>query len=328
MPFRPRLKSLARTLSPASTPALSRRRPPSLDIGTGPATTSRLQLFSSYSSSPLPPHAPVSGNVTPSRRRRTFSSSSSSEPLPLPSSRWYADLRERLGKCVTFGCSHEQAQRAAGVLRALADEWRGLTAGAEGFLTGGRRMGLEGQQVVWGEMDSFGHVNNANYLRYAESARVNWIIHFAGVDPANGTQWRELMTPKGTGLIMKSIKAQYKFPMTYPDTISAYTKLRAEPTASDTSLVLDCVILSHRHKRVAARTEEDVVIYDYGAARKTPVPPFALAAFRDVWSRQQEETRRARARIRELAGLVEGIEKETWDRSDAVEDMGTAGKAG
>lgn len=53
-----------------------------------------------------------------------------------------------------FGCNHAQAHRAAGVLRALANEWRELSAGAEGFLTGGRR-GLEGQQVVWGEMDSF-----------------------------------------------------------------------------------------------------------------------------------------------------------------------------
>lgn len=114
--------------------------------------------------------------------------------------------------------------------------------------------------------------------------------------------------------------------MTYPDTISAYHKLRSKPTASSTSLVLDCIILSHRHKRVAARTEEDVVVYDYAAARKTAVPPFAFAAFRDVWRMQQDETRRARARIRELAGLVEGIEKETWDRSDAVEDMGTAAK--
>lgn len=40
------------------------------------------------------------------------------------------------------------------MLRALATEWRALVAGGEGFLTGGRR-GLEGQQVVWGEMDSF-----------------------------------------------------------------------------------------------------------------------------------------------------------------------------
>ncbi|KAI1774267.1 thioesterase-like superfamily-domain-containing protein [Hypoxylon cercidicola] len=307
MPPKPRLKPLPRVLSRAP---LSRLSPPH---GIGPAPTYRPQLSS--------PRAP-SSSVAPSR---AFSSPSEpAHPLP-PNSRWYSDLQARLGKCIMFGCNQEQARRAAGILRALATEWRALAAGAEGFLTGGRR-GLEGQQVVWGEMDSFGHVNNANYIRYAESARVNWILHFAGADPANGARWKELMTPKGTGLIMKAIKAEYKFPMTYPDTISAYHKLRYEPAASHTSLALDCVILSHRHRRVAARTEEDVVVYDYAAARKTPVPPFALAAFRDVWSLQLDETRRARARIRELTGLVEGLERETWDRSDAVEDTGMAGE--
>ena len=53
-------------------------------------------------------------------------------------------------------------------------------------------------------------MNNTNYIRWAESARVNWITHFAGVDPAHGDEWRELMTPKNTGLIMKSIKADFK----------------------------------------------------------------------------------------------------------------------
>lgn len=53
-----------------------------------------------------------------------------------------------------FGCSPAQVVEASGVLRTLASEWRTLVAGSEGFLTGGRR-GLEGQQVVWGEMDSF-----------------------------------------------------------------------------------------------------------------------------------------------------------------------------
>ncbi|KAI1080847.1 thioesterase-like superfamily-domain-containing protein [Whalleya microplaca] len=173
-------------------------------------------------------------------------------------------------------------------------------------------------------MDSFGHVNNANYIRYAESARVNWIIHFAGVDPAHRAEWRELMTPTGTGLIMKSIKAEYKFPMTYPDKISVYHKLRAPPAASDTSLVLDCVILSHQHRRVAARTEEDIVVYDYRKAAKTAIPPYALDVFRDTWRLQEEEVRRARARIWGLVGEVQGLERETWDREDAVEDLGAA----
>jgi hypothetical protein len=70
----------------------------------------------------------------------------------LPPSRWYADLQARLGKCIIFGCSPAQVHRVAGVLGALTREWRSLSAGSEGFLQQG---GLEGQAVVWGEMDSF-----------------------------------------------------------------------------------------------------------------------------------------------------------------------------
>lgn len=53
-----------------------------------------------------------------------------------------------------FGCTPSQIATASTVLGALAIEWRSLMAGSEGFLTGARR-GLEGQQVVWGEQDSF-----------------------------------------------------------------------------------------------------------------------------------------------------------------------------
>jgi len=39
------------------------------------------------------------------------------------------------------------------VLKVLAEEWRDLVAGREGFLVDGKRAGLLRQGVVWGEMD-------------------------------------------------------------------------------------------------------------------------------------------------------------------------------
>ena len=56
-----------------------------------------------------------------------------------------------------------------------------------------------------------GHVNNVMYNRYAESARVNWTLKFASQDPANKKEWLELMSPKSIGLILRSIKTDYKF---------------------------------------------------------------------------------------------------------------------
>ncbi|OAA56528.1 hypothetical protein SPI_07535 [Niveomyces insectorum RCEF 264] len=267
-------------------------------------------------------------------RARPLSSSSLAAPWastaatvpPLPPARWLADLRARIGKCILFGCAPHHVAAAAGVLRALATEWRELTAGSEGFLTGGRR-GLEGQQVAWGAMDAFGHVNNVVYARYAESSRVNWVTNFAvRVDPRHGRQWAELMSPRSVGLIMKSLRTDFKFPMTYPDTISVYHKLRVSPASdpSATSLLLDCVVLSHGHRRIAARTFEDVAIYDYRKAATTQLPGFMLAVLGDVWQQQEAEMVRARRRIWELAAAVEQLEKQTWDRADAVEDMGSA----
>ncbi|KAK3350453.1 thioesterase-like superfamily-domain-containing protein [Neurospora tetraspora] len=246
-------------------------------------------------------------------------------PKP-PPKKWITDLPARLGKCIIFGCSPKQIQDASVILKALATEWRELLAGSEGFLTGGRR-GLDGREVVWGEMDSFGHVNNVNYYRYAESARVNWITNFSvHVDPAHRQEWAELMQPKAIGLIMKSLKCDFKFPMVYPDRISVYHRLSSPPQQGVTSFFLDCIVLSHQHRRAAARLEEDVVIYDYRKAGKTAMPEFMLNQFEKTWKLQQEETIRARKRIWELIGGVERLERETWDREDAKEDLGSAVK--
>ena len=35
--------------------------------------------------------------------------------------------------------------------------------------------------VRWGDMDAFNHVNNAEYLRYLEEARVRWIAGITGI---------------------------------------------------------------------------------------------------------------------------------------------------
>ncbi|KAK1835912.1 hypothetical protein QBC39DRAFT_129890 [Podospora conica] len=88
-------------------------------------------------------------------RRRAFASSralcekptktSTGLAIPPPlQPRWIAALKDRIGKCIAFGCDGQQVARAADVLRVLAQEWRQLLVGSEGFLTGGRR-GIEGQ---------------------------------------------------------------------------------------------------------------------------------------------------------------------------------------
>lgn len=40
---------------------------------------------------------------------------------------------------------------------------------------------------------------------------MNWTLKFAASDPVHRTAWMELMSPKGIGLILRSIKTDYKF---------------------------------------------------------------------------------------------------------------------
>ncbi|CAL3965065.1 unnamed protein product [Diplocarpon coronariae] len=239
--------------------------------------------------------------------------------------RWLTDIKARIGKCIMFGMSAEQTKHAGSVLKAVGEEWRHLVAGREGFLVGRKRAGLLRQSVVWGEMDRMEHVNNVMYIRYAESARVNWAYNYAVyVDPVHQKEWMESVTPNGIGMILKSMTTDYKFPMTWPDHISVFHKLSYLPSASESSFILDVMILSELHQRPAARCVEDIVVYDYKKGNKTMIRPFMMKAFEQTWAEQQAETYRVGKRIQELESIVRDIEKGTWDRQDAMEDMGHA----
>lgn len=223
-----------------------------------------------------------------------------------------------------FGITPAQTEEAGSILQEISTNWRELVAGSEGFLTGPEYRGLFRQEVVWGEMDSMGHVNNVMYNRYAESARVNWTLKFAASDPAHKTAWMELMSPKGVGLILRSIKTDYKFPMKWPDRITVLHKLRNKPEADADHFILDVVILSEAHRRPAARCIEDIVVYDYRQAKKSPLPPFMIDRFRQTFELQEEAKDKYSARVKALLERTTQLEKESWDRPDAKEDMGSA----
>jgi len=101
-------------------------------------------------------------------------------------------------------------------------------------------------------------------MRWAESSRILWGLNYAQyIDPAHAEDWKELWTPKGLGLILKSIKVDYKFvghllftlphttkqnlnllfplqPVEWPDKVSVYHKLSA---FSSDSFTLDVMSL-------------------------------------------------------------------------------------
>ena len=67
------------------------------------------------------------------------------------------------------------------------------------------------QAVVWGDMDSYQHVNNVVYFRYFENARLEY---FRRLD------WFAFERETGIGPILAATQARFRRPLTYPDTIS------------------------------------------------------------------------------------------------------------
>lgn len=161
------------------------------------------------------------------------------------------------------------------------------------------------------------------YNRWAETGRIAWTRNYAtDIDRAHADYWKQLMTPTGEGLILREITTQYKLPLKFPDRISVYHKLSRKPDASD-ALLLDCVILSETKQRIAARTFEDIALYNYDAGKKVNKPDWMLELLLETWHLQEQSKQHNSSRVRNLLNQVRRLELESWDREDAVEDTGS-----
>lgn len=112
--------------------------------------------------------------------------------------------------------------------------------------------------------------------------------------------------------------------MTWPDHICVFHKLHSLPKPTDTSFILDVMILSELHQRPAARCVEDIVVYDYRKGKKMALPPFVMDAFTRTWEEQEGVKRAALERIKGIEDEVRKLEMESWDREGAVEQVGVA----
>ena len=110
--------------------------------------------------------------------------------------------------------------------------------------------------------------------------------------------------------------------MTYPDHVSVYHRLGAEPTAGSDTFIFHAIILSELHQRPAARCLEENVLYDYRLGKKTPLQPFMLDVLRETWKLQEAAKVEFSERVRRLLARVRDLEKSSWDREGAVESFG------
>jgi acyl-CoA thioester hydrolase len=116
------------------------------------------------------------------------------------------------------------------------------------------------QAVVWGDMDSYQHVNNVVYFRYFENARLEYFRRVG---------WFEFEERTGVGPILAATQARFRKPLTYPDTISISARVAS---IGESRLTMAHLLVSHNQKAVATEGQGTIVSYHYKEARKVPVP--------------------------------------------------------
>jgi acyl-CoA thioester hydrolase len=114
--------------------------------------------------------------------------------------------------------------------------------------------------VAWGDMDAAQHVNNIMYLRYFESARIQYLedINFGfGQDDL--------------GVILAEVNVKYKIPVTFPDLLWVGTRAIVE-SIDESSLWTEQIIFSRQHQKIATISKARLVCYDYAQLQKAQWP--------------------------------------------------------
>ncbi|HEU0196739.1 MAG TPA: thioesterase family protein [Nevskiaceae bacterium] len=113
--------------------------------------------------------------------------------------------------------------------------------------------------IRWDDMDSLGHVNNARYMTYAESARLAYFEPLLGEDPRTHNV--------GGGLILANINCDFLQQLHYPADIDIGTRVshigRSSMTMEQTVFEGD---------RTVAYLRAVMVWFDYSAQKAVPIP--------------------------------------------------------
>ena len=119
--------------------------------------------------------------------------------------------------------------------------------------------------VRWGDMDAFNHVNNAQYLRYLEEARVQWLASIPGVS----------LTDRIAPVLVAS-NVNYRRPIEWPNEIAVELFLEK---IGNSSLTMSHRMLSSTDASVLYSDGNVVMVWiDTQTGKSVPVPEAVKAA--------------------------------------------------
>lgn len=129
------------------------------------------------------------------------------------------------------------------------------------------------QDVIWGDMDAFGHVNNTVYFRYFEDARIAYF------DAVNINKYK---AETNIGPILAHTDCSFKLPLKYPDKIHIAAR---STILGPKKLKMEYAVYSENYNAIAAEGEGLIVYYDYSAEKSCEIPAELVAAINAIESK-------------------------------------------
>lgn len=114
-------------------------------------------------------------------------------------------------------------------------------------------------EVRFRDLDALGHVNNAVYLTYMESARIAYWVRVTGK-----SDLREL------DIILARVEVDYRSPVSYGESLEIGVRCASMRRSS---FVMEFELVERRARRLVAEARKVLVHYDYAAGRSLPIPP-------------------------------------------------------
>ena len=123
--------------------------------------------------------------------------------------------------------------------------------------------------IRWGDMDAMGHVNNTNYFRYIESARIAWLEQVGGLPDS-----------RDEGPVIVNASMNFLKQLTYPGEIEVRTFI-APPGRSSIEVSHEIRLLDANGApgELHANGMAKVVWVDFKVGKSAPLP----AALRGVF---------------------------------------------
>jgi len=126
-------------------------------------------------------------------------------------------------------------------------------------------------EVQWGDMDAFRHVNNVAYVRWGETARIDYFnaLNLFSSDPEQ----------MNYAPILGFQSVKYIAPLVYPDTVIIGTK--TEGIQRDRVILKSYFFSAYQQRLVAIKTHE-VILFDYKKQQKISVPKELIAQIYEI----------------------------------------------